>query len=819
MRNEADTRAELIDPKLLAAGWSELEHSYIRREEICPGRIIGGGKRGKPVVCDYVLRYRGHKLAAIEAKKESLSYTEGVRQAKDYAQRLQCRFGYATNGHEIYQIDLLTGEEKLVEQFLGPDELWQLTFDPAKRPGPSTSEPDYTAVWRERFAQIPFESKGDWQPRYYQENAINNALEAIAQGKQRILLTLATGTGKTCIAFQTAWKLFHSRWSLKAQKDPAAAKKRPRILFLADRNVLANQAFNDFGPFGEDAIVRLEPGEIRKKGAVPKNASVFFTIFQTFMSGPEDAEGNKTPYFGEYPPDFFDFIVIDECHRGGANDESSWREILNYFSPAVQLGLTATPKRTVNADTYSYFGEPVYSYALKDGINDGFLTPFKVLPIVGTMDEYIYTPGDGVVVKGEPEPGKVYKEGDFNRIITIPEREKMRVRYWMDHFNPKEKTIVFCATQEHAGMVRDYINQYAVEKGWTSNPGYCVRITANDGVAGENDLKTFQDNEKTIPTVLTTSRKLSTGVDARNVRNIVLMRPCNNMIEFKQIIGRGTRMYDGKDYFTIYDFVKAHYNFADPEWDGEPLDPPEPCKKCGKSPCNCEGSGTGEGQPCKVCGARPCVCIREPQPCRECGQYPCVCEKKILITLSDGKARKIRHISSTMYWSPDGKPITAWEFVQRMFDDLPKFFSDEDQLRQIWSDPTTREKLLEDLAEEGYDAEKLDSMKELIDAEDSDVYDVLAFVAYAVETRTRLERVGTAKPAIKQVFTGDKQQEFIDFILDKYVQDGVGELSAQKMRSLLELKYNTISDAAKEIGSPQIIRDTFIGFQKYLYQE
>ena len=631
MRNEADTRADLIDPKLVEAGWGEVENSYIRREvSITQGRIIGGGKRASALSSDYVLEYQGRKLAAIEAKKESLIYTEGVRQAKDYASRLQCRFGYATNGHEIYQMDMLTGEEKLVEKFLSPDQLWQLTFDPTQKPQGGLPEPDFAAVWRERFAQIPFECKGDWQPRYYQENAINNALEAIALGKQRILLTLATGTGKTCIAFQTAWKLFHSRWSLRTQTNPSAAKKRPRILFLADRNVLANQAFNDFGPFGEDAIVRLEPSEIKKEGAVPKNASVFFTIFQTFMSGPEDEDGNKTPYFGEYPEDFFDFIIIDECHRGGANDESSWRDILNYFSPAVQLGLTATPKRKNNTDTYAYFGEPVYSYTLKEGINDGFLTPFKVLPIVGTMDEYVYTPGDGVVVSGEPVAGKVYKEGDFNRIITIPEREQMRVRYWMDKFNPQQKTIVFCATQEHAGMVRDYINQYAVQKGWTTNTNYCVRVTANDGVGGESDLKTFCDNEKTIPTILTTSRKLSTGVDARNVRNIVLMRPCNNMIEFKQIIGRGTRMYDGKDYFTIYDFVKAHQNFADPEWDGELiLDEPSESEPTSGQEGNGERGSSGEPN---TGGPDP-----EPKP------------EKITIKLNDGRARTIQHISSAMY--------------------------------------------------------------------------------------------------------------------------------------------------------------------------
>lgn len=841
--NEADTRANLIDPKLVAVGWGQVEGSYIRREvSITNGRILpsggkGVGKRASSLSSDYVLEYRGRKLAAVEAKKESLCYSEGVRQAKDYAQRLQCRIGYATNGHELYQIDMLTGQEALVEQFLSPDELWLLSFSPES----GVVEPDFAPVWRERFAQIAFECKGDWQPRYYQENAINNALESIAQGRQRILLTLATGTGKTCIAFQTAWKLFHSRWSLNAQKNPSAAKKRPRILFLADRNILANQAFNDFGPFGEDAIVRIEPSEIKKRGSVPKNASVFFTIFQTFMSGGKDEEGNDTPYFGDYPEDFFDFIIIDECHRGGANDESSWRDILNYFAPAVQLGLTATPKRTNNTDTYSYFGDPVYSYTLKEGINDGFLTPFKVYPIVGTMDEYVYTPGDGVVIKGQPEVGKVYKEGDFNRIITIPQREDMRVRYWMDQINPQQKTIVFCATQEHAGKVRDFINQYAVKKGWTTNPSYCVRITANDGAAGENDLKIFQDNEKTIPTILTTSRKLSTGVDARNVRNIVLMRLCNNMIEFKQIIGRGTRMYDGKDYFTIYDFVKAHHKFKDPEWDGDPEPPGKSCEVCNTNPCNCPI------EPCELCGFYPCncpdvctlcnasPCTCKPVLCEECGQTPCMCApkpcpvceaspcecekvEKIVIKLNDGKTRQILHISSVMYWSPDGKPITAKEFVERMFDDLPQFFENEDQLRAIWSTPDTREKLLLDLAEAGYDGEKLDCMKELIDAKDSDVYDVLAFVAYAAETRTRQERVHAAKPIINQAFSDYKQQEFIRFVLSKYVTDGVNELSPKKMRSLIELKYNTISDAAAEFGSPAVIRETFVGFQRYLYE-
>jgi type I restriction enzyme R subunit len=364
--NEAETRAELIDPALRDAGWGIVADSRVRRETICPGRIEGAGRRGRPEIADYVLTFRNHKLAVIEAKAETKGDTEGVGQAKAYAEKLQTRFAYSTNGRRIYQIDRKTGAEGYVECYPTPDELWAEVF---KTPN----------EWRDRFAAVPFEERGGtWQTRYYQHNAIENALEGIAAGKQRILLTLATGTGKTAIAFQIAWALFQSRWNLSRRPE-----RRPRILFLADRNILADQAYNAFSAFPEDALARIKPEEIRRQGRVPKNASVFFTIFQTFMSG-TGADGEPAPYFGDYPKDFFDFIIIDECHRGGANDESNWRDILEYFSPAVQLGLTATPKRRDNVDTYAYFGEPVYIYSLKEGINDGFLTPFKVKPPLST---------------------------------------------------------------------------------------------------------------------------------------------------------------------------------------------------------------------------------------------------------------------------------------------------------------------------------------------------------------------------------------------------------------------------------------------------
>ena len=770
--NEAETRAELIDPALKAAGWGVVEGSYVRREHITLGRLQGGGKRSKQEIADYVLVYRNHKLAVIEAKALDKPYNEGVAQAKTYAKKLNSRFAYATNGQRIYCIDMHTGKEGDVVAYPSPEALWQQTFAEQN-------------AWRDLFGQVPFEDKGGtWGARYYQHNAIEAVLEAIANNKQRILLTLATGTGKTFIAFQLAWKLFYSRWSLSRELDKDK-QRRPRILFLADRNILADQAYNAFSAFPEDALVRIDPADISKKGRVPKNGSIFFTIFQTFMSG-VDADGNPTPYFGEYPPDFFDFIVIDECHRGGANDEGNWRSILEYFAPAVQLGLTATPKRKDNVDTYAYFGEPVYVYSLKEGINDGFLTPFKVRQIATTMDEYIYTPGDGVVVQGEAIPGKLYTEGDFNRLIKIPAREAYRVKLFMEMVNQREKTLVFCATQEHALEVRDLINQMKT----STDPDYCVRVTAADGALGDQYLKAFQDNDNTIPTILTTSQKLSTGVDARNVRNIVLLREVNSMIEFKQIIGRGTRLYDGKDYFTIYDFVKAHHHFSDPEWDGEP-EPPEVEEPTGKN------GGVRVEQPTKPY-------MPEPRP------------EKILIKLSDGKTRQIQHMMATSFWGADGKPMSAAQFLESLFGVLPEFFKDEDTLRAIWSSPETRKKLLEGLSDKGFGRAILSEMQTIIDAENSDLFDVLAHVAFAIAPLSRDARATDAKTVLHQKFE-DKQSAFIDFVLNQYVQQGVDELGQEKLKDLLELRYHSIHDATKVLGNPNEIRHLFVDFQKYLY--
>ena len=765
--NEAETKAELIDPALKAAGWGVIPDSKIRREVIAPGRLVGYGQRSSSKICDYVLVYRGHKLATLEAKKRDAHPTEGLGQAKDYAERLQTPFALCSNGLRIYQVDTRAGKEGYIDRYPTPEELWAATY-----PDPNP--------WRDRFATVPPDNKsGMREARYYQHNAIQAVLEAIAAGQKRMLLTMATGTGKTTIALQIAWKLFHSSWNLTGEPT-----HRPCILFLTDRNILANQALTEFTAFPEDALVRIEPKEIQKTKKVPKNGSVFFSIFQTFMT--QNGE-ELAPNFLEYAPDFFDLVIVDECHRGGANDESTWRKILEYFAPAVQLGLTATPKRDLNGDTYKYFGEPLYTYSLKEGINEGYLTPFKVVEFTTSLDEYQYDPDDELI-EGDIDENKVYTESDFNRIIEIEERERQRVKIFMEAIDQNEKTLVFCANQDHALAIRDLINQMAI----SSDPNYCARVTANDGSLGETHLKKFQDNEKRLPTILTTSRKLSTGVDARNLRNIVLLRPVKSMIEFKQIIGRGTRLFDNKDYFTIYDFVKAHENFNDPEWDGEPQEPvlidPRPRPE---SPDAIE------------------ELLNEPDSL-PIGQ-------KIKIKLADGKERELEHTQKTTFWNADGKPISAEEFIQQLFGDIPDLFQDEAELRLLWSRPDTRKSLLTGLAEKGYGEEQLQAIARITNTENSDIYDVLTYIAYAARPLTREERVIKHKDLIFSKYTR-KQGEFLDFILDQYIRSGVGELDREKLPKLIEIKYHTINEAISQLGDIQEISGVFMSFQAYLYR-
>ena len=799
--DESTTRRKKIDPALYSVGWEQVPDSQILNEQrayvIAPGRVEKLKAR-HPKKVDYILEYKGMKLAVVEAKSDETDVSVGVPQAKQYAEMLQIRYAYSTNGDSIYFIDMgvrdakgdyiVPSTEGFIDKFPSPQELWQMTF-------PVDNE------WRDKFNLQPMNRDSGREPRYYQVNAINNVLNAVARGQKHILLTMATGTGKTYTAFQICWKLFQTKWNLHG------TDQRPRILFIADRNILANQAVNDFEQFPEDAMVRITPDELHKNhDKVPTARHLYFTIFQTFMCADESGE----PYYKQYPADFFDFIIIDECHRGGANDESQWRELMDYFSFAYQLGMTATPRRQDNANTYKYFGNPVYSYSLKQGISDGYLTPFRVRISESNIDEYVYDSDDEV--EGEIDTEKTYTESDFyNGKIEIRQRDEHRVKELLSQINPDEKTIVFCATQLHAHIIRDMINQY--KKSPASN--YCERVTADDGSEGEETLKLFQDNERKLPTILTTSQKLSTGVDARNVRNIVLMRPVNNMVEFKQIIGRGTRLFDDKYYFTIYDFVGANRNFQDAEWDGDPY-----CPVCGNYPCTCNKQTKSESHP------EPVGSVGEgmPEPCPVCGHLPCTCEgggrqrDKVKVKLSSQRTLELKTTWTEKFQYGD-ELISIEEFIQKLFGRLPMFFNGPEDLRKQWEHPDTRRALLNQLEQEGFHEDKLQAMQRVMGREDCDLLDVLEYLAYETTPMERKKRVELVREDYYKRQNA-AQKEFIDFLIDQYLRNGYQEFTPEdNLSKLLRMKYVTVADAKRNLnmGIDQI-RKQYVEFQRELYK-
>ena len=767
-------------------------------EMVCPGRLVGAGKRAPAKSCDYVLMYRGRKLATVEAKAATKGYTDGRTQALDYAERLGTRFAYSTNGLQWREYDRKAQTERDIapDDLPTPDELWARTYPQEKLESPER-------IWRRRFGAVPFASDGGkWQPRYYQHRAITAVTDAVAAGCKRILLTLATGTGKTGVAYQVAWKLSEARWTLDRADDPHGPPRRPRILFLADRNILADQAYNSFGGFSDTARIRLTPKLVAKSGGqVPTHASVYFSIFQTLLSGgadvseeeSEDADvvmASPDSRYLQYPTDFFDLIVIDECHRAGARDQTPWRDILNYFEPAVQLGLTATPRRDENADSYDYFGEPVYSYALREGIEDGFLTPFKVQRMTSTIEEFVFRPSAGhTLVSGMAEDGDVFTAAQQGRTVVLPEVELATVKELLSRTRPMEKTLVFCHTQEHAARIRDLINELSPVR----DHDYCVRVTADDGEAGEAALRRFQDTEKTIPVVLTTSRKLSTGVDARDVRNIVLMRPITSMIEFKQIVGRGTRVHDGKDYFTIYDFVRAYEHFNDPDWDGEPEAPSLP-------PTSQEpGDDEGDEDPPLPPGPD------EPLP------------ERTVITLAPGEAREIAFASKTDYWL-EGRPVSAEVFLRALFGEIGDLVSDESELRRQWGDPDLRASLLEQLEARGFAPDTLADMAHVVNAADSDLFDVLAFVKFSLEPQTRMQRAARVRADTLSALPSE-MRDFLRDVLEAYEANGVKELSKANLRNLLHVRYHGTQQAVAALGPAPHILKQFADMQSALYAQ
>ena len=667
-----------------------------------------------------------------------------------------------------------------IEAFPKPHELFERKF-------PILTPP------KERLLKQPYYFEGTMKPRYYQQIAVDKTLEAIANGQDRVLLTLATGTGKTYIAFQIVYRLFEAKWS----RDGSA--RRPKVLFLADRNVLADQAFNTFNPLEKD-IIRINGKEIKKRsGRVPTNANIFFAIYQSIAerkSDEFDEQNDVTAYYKQYPPDFFDLVIIDECHRGSANDESSWRDILDHFGSAVHLGLTATPKRDDNGDTYRYFGDPVYEYSLKEGINDGFLTPYKVKRIRTNIDEYRFNPND--IITGELEE-QIVALDRFEKQVVIPKRTELIANTILEQINPMDKTIIFCVNQKHAIDMKIAIDKYKT----IPDNDYCVRVTSDEGEIGRNYLEMFQNNDRDIPTILTSSKMLTTGVDAKNVRNVVLTAPIRSMTEFKQIIGRGTRVYEGKDFFTIIDFVGATNLFYDDAWDGLPVAQIDDTMAEGD-----QGTDIGN-EP------QPPYRKSEPKPTPHETDVP---KEKVTI---DIRGRKLKVIDvETTYVGEDGIPLRTQEYLEFLAGVFDKFFEDEAQLRAIWSDPIKREELLGKLREMQIDEIQLEELKSIFEAEDSDIYDVLAHLAFNLDIKTRSERAFAVyyRKYIEK-YQSDKVREFLDFILERYKKDGVKEIGSDKLSSLIKLSGMDMRELKAAFAMDGVnVREGYFGLQREIYR-
>jgi len=772
--SESDTRSKLIDPAIKSSGW--LESNIVREYYFTDGRKLIGGKRGKRYFVDYLLTYKNTNLAIIEAKAESKDPLDGLQQSINYAERLKIDFVYATNGHKIYEHSLVDGKGSFIENYPTPDELFEIKYG---KQTPKTKD----------IITHPFYIEGTMKPRFYQQIAVQKSIEAIANGRDRVLLTLATGTGKTYIAFQIAYRLFQSKWN----RD--GSERRPKILFLADRNVLKDQSMNTFNPLERDCV-EINGKIIKKRGGkVPTAGNIFFAIYQSIAENKnrvadiseEEKEDDVTAYYKQYPSNFFDLIIIDECHRGSANDESSWREILNHFGSAVHLGLTATPKRDDNGDTYKYFGEPIYEYSLKDGINDGFLTPYKVKRIQTNIDEYRFDPND--IITGELDKQIVELE-QFEKQVVIPKRTELIAKTILQNMNPMDKSIIFCVNQKHALDMKIAIDKFKTIK----DNNYCVRVTSDEGDIGRDFLEMFQNNDRDIPTILTSSKMLTTGVDAKNVRNVVLTAPIKSMTEFKQIIGRGTRVFEGKDFFTIMDFVGATNLFYDPKWDGEDV-PEEKTPRTPKDKKKCEDDDTSSTKPHEV----------EP-PTNE----------KVTIDIK-GKKLKVINIETT-YVGMDGIPLKTEDYLELLIGVLGKFYNDEDGLREIWSNPTNRKELLNKLKEMNIDESQLNDLKTIFEAEDSDIYDVLAHLSFNLDIKTRSERVFAVEHSeFIEKHHSEKAKEFIEFILERYKKDGVKELEDNNLSTLIKLSGIDKADL-KQAFNNYNIRDEYFGLQREIYR-
>lgn len=765
--SEEDIKMKYITPAIEQAGW-DIKKQVRAEYTFTDGRVIVRGNvttRGKKKRADYILFYKPNiPLAIIEAKDNKKSVGAGIQQGIEYAEILDIPFVYSSNGDGFLEHDMLNGKERNIsmDEFPTREELWN-RYIQAK--GLSHEQ-------EEIITEPYYFQAGDKQPRYYQRNAINRTIEAIAKGQDRILLVMATGVGKTYVAFNIIYRLWKSR-------------RKKKILFLADRNILVDQTMsNDFQPF-KGVMTKIE------NRIIDSSYEVYLSLYHQLSSNGED----PLEVLKQLSPDFFDLVIIDECHRGSAKEESRWREVLNYFSSATQIGLTATPKETKNTSNINYFGEPVYTYSLKQGIEDGFLAPYKVVRIGLDKDLEGYRPTKGKRdAYGQVIEDREYNIKDFDKNIVIDDRTKkvaQKVTEFLKKTDRFSKTIVFCVDIDHAERMRQALvneNSDLIAE----NPKYIMRITG-DNAEGKAQLDNFIDEESLYPTIVTTSKLMTTGVDCKTCKLIVLdnMFGDNGMTEFKQIIGRGTRLKPeyGKEYFTIMDFRNASRLFADPDWDGEPTQVYEPN----------EGDGDDIVPPDETTSDDE----------TEFGGYGIdgndfngqVNEKHSKYVVRDVEVKVISE--RVQYYDKDGKLIT-----ESLKDYSKKNILDEfatlDTFLNRWNSEEKKTAIIEELKEHGV---LLEALREDIGNQDIDDFDLICHIAFDKKPLTKAERANNVKKRGYLYKYSDIAQSVLEKLLERYMNEGVNNLEDTK---ILEL------DDFKEFGSPLKIVKLFGNKKKYI---
>lgn len=781
--NEADTCRKLVVPALQAAGWDDDPHSIAEQRTITDGRIVPVGKgfvRKPPKRVDYLLRYtRDFPLAVVEAKAAYKMASDGLQQAKAYAEMLGLKFAYATNGHDIVEFDYHTGIESRLTAYPSPADLWQ-----RHRAATGLSRDDIA----DRLL-TPFNHTVGKGERYYQQIAINRAVEEVLKGRRRLLLTMATGTGKTAVAFQICWKLWTSRWNRTGEH------RRPRILYLADRSILIDQPKDGiFAAFG-DARYKIESGEI------VKSRELYFAIYQALAE-----DERRAGLFKAFPQDFFDLIIVDECHRGSARDDSAWRSILEHFEPAYQLGLTATPLRDDNRDTYRYFGNPVYEYSLRQGIEDGFLAPYRVHRVITEWDAAGWRPSkDELDRYGRAIPDDEYQTQDFERIIALRARTQAIARHLTDFLNKNNrmaKTIVFCVDQEHASEMRAALANLNADL-MVKYPDYVCRVTADEGDIGRGHLGRFQDVETQTPVILTTSQLLTTGVDAPTCKNVVLARIVSSMTEFKQIIGRGTRVRDDYDklWFNIIDYTgSATRLFADPAFDGDPARiTEEELQQDGQARTIIDTYDEQAEVPPDTGPA-----INEPPP-----------EQRQKFYFDGGQVEIAAHMVYEL--DPNGKQLRVVRYTDYAADTVRTLFTSAPELRALWADPAKRAETIRQIEERGV------SFAELAEAAkqpEADPFDLLCHLAFNAPLRTRRERAQKLRELRQDIFQryGAEARQILEELLDKYAEHGDAQFALPDVLHVPPISaHGTVADIIRIFGSAEQLRAAVTELQNQLY--